>query len=259
MKKEIFLINSAKIKDIILESLDKKEGQFLLRFGDGEMIIIKNDEERMTHFCIKQINRKITKEELQSAQNWLKESVASSTILGIPNKKHIKKGNLWKGILEYYESVEKEVGDKWIKKDYCTIDAHIELLENNDLFQIFNKIEKVVLVTPRDIRNQITKKFPNIKEIEWYSLPAEQMYEVDKNTEVNIFQRIEEISIALKSKKRNGELLFFGAGPFGKILGTRFYQVGGIALDLGSVFDTLVGKLTRGNGRGATSKIDPRI
>jgi hypothetical protein len=163
MTKEITPLNSAKIKDIILESLNKKEGQFLLRLGDGEMIIIKNDEERMTHFCKKQINRKITKEELQSAQNWLKESVASSTILGIPKKEHIKKGDLWKGLFEYYESVEKEAGDKWIKKDYCTINAHIELFENNDLFQIFNKIKKVVLVTPRDIRSQLMEKFPNIK------------------------------------------------------------------------------------------------
>ncbi len=50
-----------------------------------------------------------------------------------------------------------------------------------------------------------------------------------------------------------------GAGAFGKHLGYYFSARGGVALDLGSVFDLLVGKITRGNGKGENSYTTPLL
>jgi len=234
------------IRKLIINSLNNNKPLSLLRMGDGEMIIITNDKHKINTFCKKQINRIITKPERKEAHKWLNEAVATSTILGLPTPAHCHKNILWERLFKYYEQVKNVSKENWVKKDYCSIDAHIELLQSKELFTILKHIDKIVIVSPRYINEKLKAKFPNIKKIEWYSLPGEQIYEVDKNIDVNVFHKIKEISSQLQKENRSGQLLIFGAGPFGKILGSRFCKSGGVAVDLGSVFDMFVGKLTRG-------------
>jgi hypothetical protein len=242
--------DSKKIKDEVLNSIKNKENLFMLRMGDGEMIIAYNIEDKIDFFCKKQFGRSISTEELYKIQNWMRESVLESSILGIPDRHHIKSNSLWKMIFKYYEEIRKESNILWKSKSYCSINSHFEILESGYIYEIFSFVEKIVIVSPRDIRNNLKMKYPNIKEIEYYSIPGEQAYEIDKNKEIDIFDRIEEIILSIKSKSRKGELLIFGAGPIGKILGSEFSKAGGVSLDLGSVFDLFIGKITRGKGKG---------
>jgi hypothetical protein len=47
--------------------------------------------------------------------------------------------------------------------------------------------------------------------------------------------------------RERGEVFLVGAGLFGKDLCVRIRELGGIALDMGSVLDHIAGKLTRGD------------
>lgn len=249
---------SKDIKNSVLNSISKKDKLFMLRMGDGEMIIANEVKDEIDEFTIKQIGRTLTKDELELSKRNMIKSVESSTILGLPLDNHIKSNILWGSIFDYYKSIEKNSKTIW-DKQYCSINSHFEMLNSGDLFDIFGKIDKIVIVSPRDITKKIQSKFPNIKNVEYYSLPAEQNYEVVKNIKINIFTRIDEICKLLSSKNRGGELLIFGAGPFGKILGSVFSENNGVSLDLGSVFDLFVGKITRGAGKGSESKIKPLL
>lgn len=249
---------SEDIKKSVLTSLKDDKKLFMLRMGDGEMILANNVKDKISSFTIKQIGRELTEVELKLTQDNMIKSVKSSTILGLPMSHHIRANSLWESLFDYYKNIKNLNKGEWDKK-YCSINSHFELLNSGDLFEIFSKINKIVVVSPRNISEQLQIRFPNIESIEYYSLPAEQNYEVIKNTDINIFNRIDEISKSLSSKKRGGELLIFGAGPFGKILGSVFSESGGVSLDLGSVFDLFVGKVTRGKGKGANTKIKPLL
>ncbi len=257
MKREInFLSND--IKNLVLNKLENKENLFMLRMGDGEMRIEKNHTS-IEKFSIKEFGRKLTKNELEVAKEWMRESVLESTILGLPTLEHCETNELWEYLFKYYDEIQEKNKDVWKKKEYCSINSHYELLGTGDLFEILSKVKKIVIVSPRDIQSRLIERFNNIEIIEYYSLPGEQAYEPEesKNRDIDIFTRISEIIDNFKLKDRNGELLIFGAGPLGKILGCEFSKQGGVSLDLGSVFDLFVGKITRGKGKGPNSKIKP--
>lgn len=256
--KTYFSINTYAIdvKNIIIDSIERKIPQFLLRIGDGEMILIKKDS-RLENFCQGQIGRTINSLELDTSIQNLNDSIINSTILGLPTSKHIKLNELWKSQIDYYEFLKNKSSVMWDKK-YCSIDIHTELLSSGIIFDIFNYVNDIVVVSPRNIVNELKLKY-NISSVTWYNLPGEQKYESISNTEIDTLTRIDDIVKLVRSSSQKGKLLIFGAGPFGKIIGNEFYKMGGISLDLGSVFDSFVGKKTRGVGKGKQSFTDRSI
>jgi hypothetical protein len=244
------------IKKIVLECLKEGRSAFMLRMGDGEMRI-QNEHTSLDRFSIKEFGRKISKEEIQKAKFWMEQSVIESSILGLPTQGHYETDELWRCLFDYYKEIKELNPEKWINKKYSSINSHLQILHTGDLFEILEKVEKVVVVSSRDVESRLKERFTNIKEVESYSLPGEQAYEIEKNVNIDIFTRIEEICELIKSKNRTGELLIFGAGPIGKVIGCEFSKSGGVSLDIGSVFDLFVGKVTRGPGKGPTTKINP--
>ena len=241
------------IKNKAIISLKEKTPFNMLRMGDGEMIIANNVKDKLPQFSINQIGRELKIDELRKTQENMINSVLYSNVLGLPTEEHIRKNKLWEILLTYYDKIKTNNPDLWVDKEYCTINSHLELLKNNHLFDILSESKKIVIVSPRDIVDKLYQKFPNLEHIEYYSVPGEQKYEINKNTEINIFSQVDLIIENLKSKDRGGELLLYGVGPFGKHLGYEFSKLNGVSLDLGSVFDLLVGKITRGVGKGANS------
>lgn len=250
--------STQQLADIIISSLNNNESLSVVRMGDGEMILAYNIGVRVNQFCINQIGRTINESELLHSQENIKKAILYSDIVGLPTSAHMRKHPLWESIITYYNEI-KETNMEWKAKRYCSINCHLDLLNSNLLFKIFENTKKITVVSSRNIQNKLLKKFPNINEIEYYELPGEQMYETVKNSSINIFESLEDISDKLSSKNRAGELLIYGAGPFGKHLGIDFSKNGGVSLDLGSVFDLFVGKLTRGIDKGPNSYITPYL
>jgi hypothetical protein len=242
-----------------IDALAHGHPSFMLRMGDGEMILANADEKRLDAFCRKQFARTISTEELETAQRWMHDAVLDSTILGLPTQQHCRKSPLWTGLFEYYQGLEAAFPKRWVPKTYCTINAHFELLQSGALFSLLGKVEKITIVSPRQVAERLKARFPNIQNVEYYSIPAEQQYEVVKSRSVDVFGRLADIMCSLSSEPRQGQLLLFGAGPLGKSLGSCFSRAGGVALDLGSVFDLFVGKKTRGQGKGATATTEPML
>lgn len=252
-------LNHFDVSKIILEHINTKKPLSIVRLGDGEMIVVNNDTNRLNNFCINQIGRLISENELCLAKDNLHNSVLNSNILGLPTERHIEKHKLWFSILDYYMDIKAKNHSQWINKKYCSIDLHLDLLFSNEIFEIFQKIDSIVIVSSRDITTKLQDRFKNIHTVEYYSVPGEQMFESVKNDSIDIFERLNDIVVNLKSKDRFGQLLIYGVGPFGKHIGYEFASVGGVSLDLGSVFDFFIGKVTRGWNKGVDSHIEPYL
>jgi hypothetical protein len=262
MSRDIYKINQSTIdiKNRIIDSVKNGKQLSIVRMGDGEMIIANNIENKVKNFCIQQIGRALTNEELVITQNNMKNSIIYSNIVGLPTQKHIEKNVLWSNIIDFYDKIFTESPDLNHKtKEFCSIDIHLDLLKSGLLFDIFESVSDVVIVSPRDISQKLKSKYPNITNLEYYSLPGEQVFETEKNKDVNVINRIDEIKNHLISKDRKNQLLIYGCGAFGKHLGFEFSKLGGVSLDLGSVFDFLVGKITRGTGKGPNSYTKPYL
>jgi hypothetical protein len=251
-------ISNKEIVDEIISSLKTNKSLSLVRLGDGEMIVAENLE-TISSFCIKQVGRVLSETELKIVRDNITNGIINCDILGIP--KPIQIENFWplKNIFNYISNIKVNNAKNWKEKRYCINNAHMDLLNTNCIFEILSNVESLCIVSSRDITNKIKIRFPNIKNIEYYSIPGEQSFEVVKNTKIDILPLIDKISNELKSKDRHGQLLIYGCGPFGKNLGNIFASVGGVSIDLGSVLDLFVGKVTRGKGKGATVLTDPRL
>ena len=251
-------ISNNEIVDTIISSLKTNTPFSLVRIGDGEMIIAENMD-IVSAYCVRQAGRVFNDSELKIVRDIISEGIIGCDVLGIPRPIQIEQNWTLKNIFSYISNVKANNQKNWKEKKYCTNNAHMDLLNKKGIFDILSSAKSVCIVSSRDIRERIKIRFPNITDIEYYSIPGEQSFEVVKNTTIDILPLIDKISNQLKSKNRHGQLLIYGCGPFGKNLGNIFASVGGVAIDLGSVFDAFVGKVTRGKGKGATVLTDPRL
>lgn len=246
------------IIDESIKCLQNSQPMSLVRIGDGEMIIAENMA-IVSAFCERQIARPLNESELKIAQENLITAISNTDLLGIPKPIQIEENWPLKNVYKYISDIKSNTNNQWKKKSYCGNNSHLDLLNSGGIFKILAVPKKICIVSCRDITERIYSRFPNIVDVEYYKIPGEQSFEVVKEKNIDILGIINSISEKIKSKDRSGQLLIYGAGPFGKHLGTEFSSVGGVALDLGSVFDLFVGKVTRGKGKGASIYTTPKL
>lgn len=251
--------NNKQVTTLIIESLKQQRSLFVLRIGDGEMLYFDENLERATNHCQQTLGYVLTMDEINEVRKSLNECIFNANILGLPTEYHRKSGAYWKAIESYYISLKSAENSNWMCDKFCSIDLHYELLEDDCYGKILRNVKKLFLVSSRDVKEKIYKKFQNIESIEQYLITGEQVYETIKVKSFNFIQQIKNIEKIINSKSRESELLLYGAGFIGKTLGLNFSNSGGVAVDIGSVFDSWVGKNTRGLNKGAESYITPLL
>lgn len=241
----------------IIECLNTKTPFLALRYGDGEAILLKNkDKTAIEHIFFRQLNEIPVKANVDKIRNNLIETLNNADLIGIPTKYHLRIGGYWTESLD-------------IMKEFClvkttnfgSIDFHYEFLRKWETKEsCYDKLlantKELFIISCRDLAKGFSKRF-NIENVTILQVPPEMMFEekkfVGKKHYPDRFQEICQIIENLGDLK--GKLLLYGAGFVGKIYGLNWKNRGGVAVDIGSVFDVLAGKNTRGQGCGPTSLI----
>jgi len=115
---------------------------------------------------------------------------------------------------------------------------HIELYKADLLGHLLQGLDSVTIISCRDVREMLSKTY-GLAHVEWLGLPPEAQTCGFRATEhwPRTFRQLRaEITV-----KRPGQLFLIGGGPLGKIYAAWVKQRGGVALDIGSVFDILAG------------------
>lgn len=251
--------NARQVSDLVIESLKNQKPLFVLRIGDGEMLYFGQDRNRMNMHCEQQLGYMLSDFEIEQVKNSINQSILCADILGLPTTYHKRSSVYWKNIEDYYIELKSKNPENWKCSKFCTIDVHYELLYEDCYDKIFKETKKLFIVSSRDVKEKINLKYPNIEQIEQHLISGEQAYETVKNTSRNFIKQIQDIESIIKSKSRQGELFLYGAGFVGKILGCDFSSSGGVAIDIGSVFDSWVGKDTRSPNKGPEAYIKPLL
>ena len=248
-------INENEIYELIVSSLRNGNSFCLSRIGDGEIAVLnrKNDLKGAKHFYYVHLGRELSEKHMEEINNNLINVIKKSDIIGIPTTYSQNSGNPYWKISR--ETIKNTLGNT--NKKFCDMGIHYTLTHKKLLNKILNEVEDLFLVTSRDVESKIKINFPNIKNITTYKIPGEYVYEDNKKYEdfyPSIYTQIEK---EFRSKKYQKKLLLLGGGFVGKNLGCIFAEQGGVSIDIGSIFDQFIGKITRGQGKGPNKYTKP--
>jgi hypothetical protein len=251
------------IVDIAMAKLKNGEPMSHLRCGDGEIAIMNPNKfpSEFEMFSKRHLGYKIDLDVGHEIKKLIEFGIINSDILGLPDFRHTEhpSNKLWKIIGEEYTRVFDSYKIVKSDKKYCSIHSHYNLLKSGELDVLIKSVDKITLITCRNIENEFKRRFENIRTVELMLIPPQQKYEI-VSRKSDFFPDVhDKVVDSIRSSPRNGQLCLFGSGFCGKDFGAHFKIAGGVAIDVGSVFDLWCGKLTRGKGKGKTARIEDYV
>lgn len=240
-------ISTYEVASRIKSAIELKVPFSLIRLGDGENSLIGYPEftqpERLSHVLQRAFGVKSFDEPLMSSLiSELRASVRSADIIGTYDTTH-KNPHCSCGIkqLEYYGLMQPST---------ALTEAGVNLtLHEIGAYQSFlSGISRLGIISCRPVAHIFRENF-GIKDINLYPVPQEHNFErvsgnnflkVNKPHYPEIFNEILRSIIV-----EPGQLFFVGAGQLGKIYCSFIKERGGIAVDVGAMFDMWLGLPTR--------------
>ena len=248
------LLHPNKITSIVKHAVDTHSPLSLTRLGDGEYTIIQFPK-RVTHkLCLMRINRwfdvkGIGDIQINNIRRGILEAYCNSDIIGIPSNQEQRRFPKWKNfhrICRGYGIFNK--GQKTFYFYDIKSLSYKNILENVDM---------LYCITCRHIDNKLEEAF-HLKKAETFYLPPEKYaYRGCLKSAYNKYKGhphfpdlYNEIIRWLNSFDVKGKVFFIGAGGLAKIYCNIVKQKGGIAIDIGALFDAWAGVLSRPYLRG---------
>ena len=233
------IISAVDVATIIRQHIDARAPFSLIRLGDGEARLLGfptfvtrntlNDSllywygrADMSDLYIRTLAHEIMK------------AVQNCDILGLPNK---DRGKAEDGIL--FKMRPHLVG-KEAQVAGCGV--HRALYTEGLLTPLLQDLNRISLITCRDVTRGIARKF-HVKHVRWITVPPEAQLAEIKPAQEHYPTRHYEVLLEIDPEP--GEVFLVGAGPNGKVYCGKVKEKGGIAIDLGSVFDGWAGVRSR--------------
>lgn len=241
---------STQALEIIKMAITERKPFSFIRIGDGEAKILG-------------ANRDVADEMVnQITETWWKQKITHSNTLELLRMELLKSINsadmlgLFDPALDSNHLLMESkflLSGKMVRK-YCDLNSthsfvsaseHLNWHNQNLIAGLVDGQEIITLITCRDIASKVADKF-KVKTVIWLPIPAEAKY-ADWQ-EIGYYHhyptRMQELLDQIKPLCR-GHLFLVGAGILGKIYCRIIKERGGIALDLGSVFDNWAGHTKR--------------
>jgi hypothetical protein len=247
------------ILNIIQDSLSNKKPLLITRFGEGEMRMYESEEQ--TNWILKNMLGYVPDPKIIiEIKNNMELALINSDITGLPSyKKFLKEEDvmktdlhfLYKKIYHNFRNIFSRHNVSELDFKFCDVNVHSKFTHSKLFEKLLSNYNDLTIITCRDIENEL-KNYFNIKNIHSYLIPPEYKYEDNPNSKKwNFYPDIHnQIKTDILSNDNTGKLLLYGAGLAGKDLGYYFKKTGGVAFDIGSIFDHWAGKKTRGEGKG---------
>jgi hypothetical protein len=230
------------------QRIEERSPLAVVRFGDGEGCLLEavaDDRESMAVAIGKLANetgRQFSHEETLEVKASIQHAYDEADVLGILNLRQLN--GLSPPPAFYADRVT--AGTK------PAVLAHVLL--HHDVFEMLPDLlggRRVSVISCRDVTPVLEGDW-GLDDVAVYRVPSQRMVRaVDGAYEAamhsfsiwpDVHHRIRDELIV----RERGEVFLIGAGMFGKDLCIDIRDRGGVALDLGSALDRLVGKITRG-------------
>ena len=225
-------------KDCLLylkDCINKRLPLSLIRLGDGESQILDYPETLNGNDLEAQLNLWFGAEtpnssELRELRKQLIHSCQQASVLAIPTTRQLTIHPRWK---QTYDAIQKLRLAK--RNDYIVDTAiHRYLQLSGSILNLLFRQEFLGLITSRNVTDQIIKAFQPTS-LAIYRIKGEASFPGEfKNA--NYPEHFKFLLNGIKPPYRGAPYLV-SAGLLGKIICNHIYSKGGIAIDIGSIFD----------------------
>lgn len=239
------MIDSKELAGIIQSHLNSGTPFSFVRYGDGETMFLnqeinKSDAEYVTK---RQWNYTPLDVEMSSIKAQMIQAYRNADIVGLPTQRHLERQDTWGESMTIFNRV---VGQQVQR---ASIDACYEMLTSGLLTELLQGRQVLNYISCRNLTDKFKEVF-SIKEINGFLIAPEMKFTGAYNGVRHYPEQFYSIKESLIDIPVKGNLFLVGAGILGKIYCDWIKQAGGIAVDIGGVFDHWAGLKTRGKGRG---------
>lgn len=225
--------------DEIMRAIDDKRPLSMIRLGDGEgrfMAYPNSASKEILDFTLLSWfgHTDFDTEILENLSIQIKESVSDADIVGLPRLKQTP-NRAYQYVLDVIAS------ENLMQRKTMITDAAIHRYLQFCLFyrDIFNKVDFIGLINGRDIRGNLEEYFGH-KEMDYYEIPTQARcvdYQVGNHYPDKFLKLKDELIVPYV-----GAVFLVGAGGPGKVYCKWIKEKGGIALDIGAIFDSWAGE-----------------
>lgn len=241
-------MNYDNLKEIIQTSLRMMDPLSVIRYGDGESMVLRGGADADFVF-----NRQLggaNALEQSEIKYHLIDAYQRADIIGLPTLRHLE--GPWKNVLQ---PLVEHRGSLPIMT--CSIDYHVDFLQNGAFDELLTGRDELYVITCREDVPEALKKKYGIGKVHAFIIPPELKFELSYSGPrhyPDVFKAV--LNWIGYFGDLRGKLCLIGAGVVGKYYNKKFAMAGGVSLDIGCVFDLWAGLKTRGEGRGAGVKED---
>jgi len=230
--------------DILIEKRNNKQPFSFIRYGDAESMVLNFDTDRdYAYFVVKkQLGYLPSDDQIISIRKDLIGSFCVADLIGIADPWYETEANdnkFWKNQKQQLKDLAGVEPDR----EFCSMNAHIFMMDDPEFYKFIKSFDRIVFITGRNFDHI------NLPGLEVINIPAEKKYSDDKARHYP--ERYNEVHDWIEKQDLTGALVLVGGGFTGKSYITHAAQKRAIAVDIGSVFDSWAGFVTRGKNRGS--------
>ena len=235
--------NTFRTFEKIKRHIDNKSPMSLIRLGDGEGAILgypelHSEEQIRSSYQIWFGKTILEHEQIVDIATNLKLAISAADIVGMPREEQYKKSPFYSCIPQVLENENLLTNDTFFTHAAIHRLLHFGLL----LRPILSYRQYIGLIGGRDISGILKNTF-NVQNTDYYEVKSEARFpnDVSKPHYPDAFYEMKE-RILVKTK---GDIFLVGAGILGKIYCQWIKEQGGVAIDLGAMFDAWSGVKSR--------------
>lgn len=243
------MLSTKEFIELASDSIDKKKSFSFIRVNHCENRLLgyglsySQEEAEITYKI--QFGYKVEASDTFLISNMLRTALADADAIGLPTLKKTSSNKL--NILENSTYFHLQKFNCYLKKKYTSVTIHYDLGRSLDFKKLLLQASNIYAITCRDlskIESSLGRKIKAVK------IPAEYVYSENNENEKHYPDVFIKVLNYIQENIKPGDLVLVGAGILGKIYCNEVKRAGGVAIDLGSLFDAISGINTRGNGFG---------
>lgn len=226
----------------------------IVRAGDGEKIVLESNKDLAAYqLCIQSVmKRQMGYEPIMSEVEEVRKNLiiaySGADIVGLPMQKNLGELN------KHWINVENVVKPLTKTNKFTSTDIGYDLLYSGKLDEWLNGKKQINYISCRNIDDQIRAKYSTIIINSYIIEPEAKFTSTYKEGDKHYPDQFNKIEWWLDAANCSGVPCLVGAGVIGKIYCNWMRDRGGVAIDLGAVFDLWAGFSTRGPNRGLDAK-----
>lgn len=240
------MLSTQQVFESINNAINTKSPFSLIRVGDGETVLLNSlgNLERLTKQITNQLGYMPNPDEIKEIRSNLIDSIHASDILGVPYGQYLISKNIyWRNGLQ----IINENCSLQPYQDFCSMNIHRDFLREGYLDRLLLDREEIFYISAHNL-DALKQKY-NIGNVNGFIIPPEVKYFTNTTGKVHYPQVYTEVINWISNIDCAGKIILVGAGIVGKGYLKAIKDKGGIAFDIGSVCDLLIGRATRGKDK----------